>query len=515
MKKSTILTIISILIILCVSLLFCNYKEHLDGDEIFSYTSSNSQLGGFVGANVSYNKFVDSTEINKALTLQKNEIFDIKTVYRNQKNDVHPPMYYALFHFFSIISIDHYTKWIGLGLNLIFFLVSLILVYKISREIINSKSKLVELLPVMFYGLSVGAVNTYTFIRMYMLFTMLSLALVYIIIKFNNVIKDNNTIYIYDVMLAFIVFSGFMTHYYFLIFAFLLCAYYFIYLLIKKNFNRLLHFSTSTIIGVVMGCIIFKPVFDHVFSGYRGVESTENLMDTNLLDHLLRLFPQLNNDLFMNSFYFVIIILITSIMIIIYKYRNKIKISINMKLVVMLSITSIIYFLVVTKMITLIFTRYIYNIYPLFVIIAFAIIYESIKTYKNKKVISIVLIFIFTFLNILNIINGKYVWLGDTKKQDIAKELKEYPYIYYKKSEYAITSHSEYIKEFNKYYITYKLNNEVLEDITTYVMENDIDKIVMYLPDNEEGKQFITNFISRTNLVIEKETDIGLVLSIN
>lgn len=68
------------------------------------------------------------------LTVNQNEEWNLKPVYENQKNDVHPPLYYLLLRISASFAIDRFSKWSGIILNIIIFTVSNVLVFKISKE---------------------------------------------------------------------------------------------------------------------------------------------------------------------------------------------------------------------------------------------------------------------------------------------------------------------------------------------------------------------------------------------
>ena len=59
--------------------------------------------------------YLDYLEVNQE---EKNNWLP---VYENQKNDVHPPLYYFLLRIANSFTIDNFTKWTGIILNIIFF----------------------------------------------------------------------------------------------------------------------------------------------------------------------------------------------------------------------------------------------------------------------------------------------------------------------------------------------------------------------------------------------------------
>ena len=133
LTKKRILVFLAITLCMLIALFFDFKKETFDGDEIYSYTLATSPNGGFMVGNVPSNNFTSPVVYNEALTLNKADLFHFYKVYLNQANDVHPPFYYFLFNLAASFKLDYFTKWTGLSLNLMFFLVTLVFVYLISK----------------------------------------------------------------------------------------------------------------------------------------------------------------------------------------------------------------------------------------------------------------------------------------------------------------------------------------------------------------------------------------------
>ena len=80
-----------------------------------SYGLSNSTDGA-----VLLIALVDRDELMKYVTVAENERFDYATVYYNQTQDVHPPLYYFFLHTVCSLFPRSFTKWTGIGLNFVF-----------------------------------------------------------------------------------------------------------------------------------------------------------------------------------------------------------------------------------------------------------------------------------------------------------------------------------------------------------------------------------------------------------
>ena len=111
-----------------VCLLFGMRKTGMFIDEIYSYGLSNSEYAPFLsdlkGGQLTDQIFTRE-EIDGYLTVIPGEGFDFASVYYNQERDVHPPLYYWLFHTVSSCLPGSASKWIGLGINIAFYMLTL------------------------------------------------------------------------------------------------------------------------------------------------------------------------------------------------------------------------------------------------------------------------------------------------------------------------------------------------------------------------------------------------------
>ena len=67
-----------------------------------------------------------------------------KQVYENQKNDVHPPLYYLILRFAMGFHKNSYSKWPGIIINMIIYAFVTIFMYLILNKILKDKYKYKE-----------------------------------------------------------------------------------------------------------------------------------------------------------------------------------------------------------------------------------------------------------------------------------------------------------------------------------------------------------------------------------
>ena len=403
-------------------------KEIYDGDELYSYTLSNASRGMMVD-NIKLNEWNSSSNIKKVFELNNNEIFNIIPIYKNQASDVHPPFYYLIFHIISIFFLNTFSILPGIIINIIAYIIACIYLYKMSDELEIKYS----FMPVILYTLSVGMISTAMFLRMYMLLTMFCLMFTYYFIKiFKN---DNKSDFI---KLSICVYFGFMTHYFFLVYAFFISFIYTIYLLIKKK--NIFNYVKSMFIPIILGFITFPFAYIHIFKGYRGNETTENLVKSNFIDNFKSIYERLNQDIFYGIMIGVILL---SIILIIKLIKYK-KSNASMNIVM---ISTLLYFLITLKIIPILSTRYFYSIYPIIILIIYYLIDKSIKNKYIKYSIVIILL----GLSIISKISYSPSWIG---KSNLGN--KNINVVYIIDNDYNTITDSQYLIKYNRVYYTNK-----------------------------------------------------------
>ena len=283
-KKAIKYLIIIILILIGIRVYFGYQKEDFFMDETFSYTLMNMKEGaGMVQTAPGFNNtWISGDKIKNMLTVSNDEILRYDTVYYNQTQDVHPPLYYFLLHTASVLSFGNFTKWTGIVLNIIIFIGICGVLYIIGKKIF--KSTIWALVLVAIYGVSTGGIFSTIFIRMYellILFVLLYLNKVIDILK-RNIIEDKS-ISKKDIAELIIIFVlGMFTHYHFIIISVIISAIYFVIMLCSKvKLSRIVTYVLTNISGLLIYSLLYPSFYNHMFGTHRGTESTGNLLNLN------------------------------------------------------------------------------------------------------------------------------------------------------------------------------------------------------------------------------------------
>jgi hypothetical protein len=263
-------------------------KVNYHVDEHWSYGFANSYDRTFIGEDLFYRP-IDSELFRRYVTVQVGEQFAYDKIYYHKSQDVHPPLYYYLMHTVSSFFPDQSSKWFGIGINIVCYVLALIVLFILAEYCLKSRTK--ALLVVALWAFSLSAINTVMFIRMYSLLTLISLWFVLGVFKFLEKKRPKEKHYLYLLWIALAVFLGGMTHYYFFIFAFFITALACLTLLIRRQWLDLAQYSALTIIGVVAVVVAYPPIIHHVQSGYRGEEAINGLksltVDVDYLTEIL------------------------------------------------------------------------------------------------------------------------------------------------------------------------------------------------------------------------------------
>lgn len=301
-----------------VAIIFCVKKQGYHYDENYSYYSTNVTYG----LHVHDREWKPVSEIKSEFMALDGEALNLGVVKLNQTFDVHPPLYYYLLRIVCFLSKNTFSKWQGLFINLVFYFVCLLLLWKIADEL-GEKDRTVTIFSLVLFMLSPGYLSTVTFIRMYVMLTAECFALLLLIMKAIKYDKWNTwPVYVLTGLLSF---AGFLTHYYFAIFLFFVAAFTCIYLVIRKNTRiKAFIYGFSVCSGLALAVLYYPACFSHIFSGYRGVEATEAFVDMSNTGSRINFFVQLLNDYTFSGLFYILAMVII-LLYVFYSYRKKVS----------------------------------------------------------------------------------------------------------------------------------------------------------------------------------------------
>ena len=346
-KKWICLMTLIMMLQLVVASYFCIQKQGFHYDEYYSYYSSNVTFG-LVPTN---REWKDVAEITSEFVVREGEGFRYGLVKTMQSFDVHPPLYYMILHTVCSFFPGIFSKWFGLGLNLVLFVICFVFMAYLSYHVFHKKKEL-AMVTCLLFGTQVGVISGITFIRMYMLLTMWCLlAVIWHIHTWEGKLKITikNAIALWS-----IVTLGFLTHYYFAVFLFFLAASTCLYnWLVKKDFKGSVIYGAVVCTGMATAVVYYPSCLSHIFRGYRGTEATGAFFDLGNTVFRIRFFMDLmNQSVFGGAFWMVLMIVVLLYVTVRFKRNGKksLWVSIqNHQGIAQIAFVTVGYFFVVAK----------------------------------------------------------------------------------------------------------------------------------------------------------------------
>lgn len=248
-------------------------------DETVTYGLANSYYAPFIRDvtedRTLINQCLTQKDFTEYLTVGEEDAFSFDSVYYNQTQDTQPPLYYMLLHFLCSVFKGTYSKWIGLFLNLVLYVLTCILLYQVGRLILRSDRS--AALAVLIYGLSYGGLSTVLMIRMYILLTFLSVLFGWLVLMlYQDRIKRA-----YYPAVTLVLFLGLFTQYFFVFFAFFLSAVYCLREMKRGHWKRFLIYAVFAFAGILLFYVSYPYVLDQLFADrlVSGKTAVGNMMD--------------------------------------------------------------------------------------------------------------------------------------------------------------------------------------------------------------------------------------------
>ena len=501
-----IMLIITIVLQLAVALCFCMQKQGFHYDENYSYYSSNVTYG----LNPPDGDWLSGSTIAEEFCITPGKGFNFPLVAQMQSFDVHPPMYYFLLNIICSLSSGIFSKWQGLILNLIFFVISELLIIAIANKVGN-KNKAITWFSLALFGFSPAIISGITFIRMYMLLTSECMALILIHMNMLTDIKNNSSLsrfVKYFIQIAVTVYIGFLTHYYFAVFAFFVAAFTTLYLFFSKNTRKTSYIYAITVIAGLLSAVLSYPAsLRHIFRGYRGTEAMGAFFDMNNLSDRMGLFVGLIDDYVLNRTFYILLLIIL-LAYVQARFMNK-RVSPNLCFGLSF-ITAVGYFAIVMKTALMNYeeaVRYEMPIYGLLIILIVVSLYSLIintspvtegnsRGGQVQRLLFGVILAITLVMQVKGLYDGKVLFLYPEEKneKEFATEHKDdvIIYVYDNDNKWKMWDNAHELEQYNRIYCIEMNheggidNRELLEAKHAYA----------YVMRYDAGKQLIHRFIT-------------------
>ena len=494
--------IFAVFVVLMIGVL--SKKEDFHIDEYYSYGLANSPngLGMAVDWGIEYERDGLNRLFVNYLAVWEDEIFDYKTVWANQSDDVHPPLYYAVLHTISSLFPGKFSIWFAGSINIIFALLTLGVLRKLANAIFQVPF-LTNLISIVF-ALSAEVLSATSFFRMYIMAMFFVTLTTYYFVEL--VEKQELSWKEYFCLFALSV-SGALTHYYYVVYLVFICVVYGIWLLVKKQWKNLIVFVGTMIASAFSAIVIFPAMLEHVFSGYRGAETMENFANSSLSDYGRRLsffYKIFNERLFGGMLSWVVIGLVVFVLAMQLKNSKWIKgelqqIAKNETIIIkglLIVVPTIFYYFIIAKVtIDNGSERYMVPIYAIAMLMFMGAVY-----YVTKRLVegNVAKVFLCVF-SVIVIVNGwmtaswPHLYIGALANREVISDYAEadavviYDHIYKVHMSYPELSKYNsvtFMVDYNDYWISDWdcVQGEELVLVLVGLKEDEVQKILTYCP---------------------------------
>lgn len=440
-------------------------KEGYFGDELYSYHYVNQVEYPYItenrGENTWMNSWHDASYFLDYLTITGDEAFDLAGTYQSICQDVHPPLFYMLLELscsvFSIFFPGAFSKWCGILINILFFVLTVAVLYKLAKYL--TESDFTATMVCILYGLSTGAASTVVFIRMYMVLTFCCVLFTYLNVLFWKRLWNGDKFSGagLDTALFCSTVLGVLTHYYFFIYAFFICAFIWIYSLLVKKYRFSLKYALTMAAGILAGYLIWPDMRHDIFKGYRGTEAFDNFSGSTDWEAFREFFSIISRELFGGVGLLVLLFFILSLCCLVLaiwwragKYvteegsihiffekkekerRMEIHFTVRDIAVIQIIVTVMFYVLLISKIAPYQEDRYIFNVFPMVIL---GVVYIAGKIFgflapsRLPYVITLFIMLCFTVFGYLST-GVNYLYEGTGKKLEVVDNYPDIPVVY-------------------------------------------------------------------------------------
>lgn len=291
--KAVVLSLVLVLMLqLALCAVFAFHKTGLFQDESYTYFLANGDwLHSVPEEGVVYDQGEPWLE-----WASSNGLSDInfELLYKNQEADNHPPLYYLLFSMAYSLFPRSVNPLIGVGLNIIFALITTVELYFLCRLL--RAPRMLALLLCLLWAINPGMINCMLYLRMYQMLGVFFPAAALASLAFLR----SDSVRWYQVASLFVITAaGFLTQYFFVFFAFVLYLSVGLVLLGRRRIGHAALFALGSVGGIAAGFALFPPSFDHLFSSFRGQEALGRAASgDSFASYLVEDFRLLNSGVF-------------------------------------------------------------------------------------------------------------------------------------------------------------------------------------------------------------------------
>lgn len=509
---------------------FCTAKQGFHEDEYYTYYST-ARTNGFY---VEDEQWMSWETYRDEFVVLPGQQFQYGLVKQVQSWDVHPPVYYWVFHTVASLVPGVFSKWIGLSVNLFFHGINIVLLAYLSY-LISNRNRALSLTATLFYGLTPAAISGVVFIRMYEMLTMWVLICAILHVRAVKGLDSDGqmsgsgpgklSVKGFLIPIAVVTYLGFLTQYYYFIFLFFVGAAFCIWLLWHdRNLWNCVRYGVSQLIAFAFAYLTYPSFPGQMFRGQRGAQATENFFDLSNTTERLQFFWNLLDEYVFEKTLAWILLVIVLLAVTAYAVNGRRKVSAlshnqqqGMKPDVawcLLAFAVIGYFLAVSKTALLLgdtSNRYQLPVYGMIVLLLFDGIYRLGKMCmsgvtgfssanaqaKSLSILSILVVLACLVVDLTGLIGNRVVFLYPEDKQQVEFAREQAAagtpviYLYQAGAEWCIWDVTNELLEYSEVYFVSTDSVDVMKDEKTRQAES----LVVYVADGTDADAQIGRII--------------------
>ncbi|WP_029231884.1 hypothetical protein [Butyrivibrio sp. VCB2006] len=281
-----------------VNVYFGFQKSGFHEDEYYTYYSTNRSIGLYQPDR----QWQDRQTILDEFVVKPGEGFNYGLVKLVQSWDVHPPLYYMIFHTICSFATGVFTKWPGIITNLIAFSLTFLVLDLILRRL--RASYFVEVMALLFYGVNPQTISCNMLIRMYAWLSLFVALCAYLHIRMvqeydEKKAKEGFGRFFLTMFLPIMITSylGFLTQYFYLFFFVSIGVAFAAWLVfVRKDIRLGAIYVISCAVSLALAVFTYPASVHHMLGGYRGNEAAGSIFDIGNTVMRLSFFAGLLND---------------------------------------------------------------------------------------------------------------------------------------------------------------------------------------------------------------------------
>ncbi len=253
-------------------------KAYFHMDEMYSYGLANYERVQIYENEDFYNQWHNADYYKDYIVVNDDERGNFAPVYNNQRDDVHPPLYYLLLRIGMEMTPGQFSKWTGIIINIVAFAVNTVFIFLIAEKLLqgerNASGKALAFTLVA--ALSMSAISTVMYIRMYAMLTMFVTITMWLHLK---MAESKETNWKLLTALGVTALLGVLTQYYYVFFLLPLFIMTVVRYVKAERKQELWRYMGALVVAAVISLIIWPYSIKHMFFGYRGLGVMGNLLN--------------------------------------------------------------------------------------------------------------------------------------------------------------------------------------------------------------------------------------------